>query len=65
MTFKLLPSANEVLMVYRGSLIRSLITNPVGNTEPTEWNTFLFLHNHLQEEDGCIEVDVTSNGLSR
>lgn len=61
MTFKTSPIEDEVPLVYKGSPI----TNPVGNAEHTEWNAFLFFHNHFQEEGGCIEVGVTSKGLSR
>jgi hypothetical protein len=61
MIFKLLPFAYEALLVYRGSLI----TNPVGNAEPTDWDPILFLHNHFQEVDRFIEVSVATNGLSR
>lgn len=61
MIFKLNPIENEALLFYRGSLI----TNPVNNAEPTDWDTFNFFHNHLQEEGGFIEVDFTSKDLSR
>ena len=61
MIFKSKPAEENALLVYKGSLI----TNPVCNAEPTDWNAFHFVYNFFQDEGGFIEVDVTRSGLSR
>ena len=60
MILQLHPTEDNVLIVYKGSLI----TNPVCNTEPTNWNAFHFKYSFFQHEGGFIEFDFTSIGLS-